>query len=70
MKVKARFKGTNGSLGYKTGKMYKLDFGVVSVFGTAKSRIEISDSHVSSWDKNTICQYASLKKFLENWDVI
>lgn len=70
MIVTAKFKGKDGSKGYKSGKRYRLNFNVVSVYATANSRIEIDDSQVSDWDKNTTVQYSSLKKFLDNWEVV
>lgn len=70
MIVIAKFKGKDGSMGYKNERRYRLDFDVVSIYGTANQKISINDSQISGWDKNTNVQYSSLKKFLENWDVI
>lgn len=71
MIVKAIFKGRNGSKGYVTNKAYSLNFKTVMFYdATIKERIEIDDSKVSGWDRNTVVQYSSLKKFLENWTLI
>ena len=70
MKIRAKFKGKDGSLGYRTGRNYTLNFGLSVPYNSTKSCIEISVFNNNEWDRNTTCRYSSLKKFLENWDVI
>lgn len=59
MKVRAKFIGVN-SLGYENGKEYDLLFNSynrslwIRIYDTSKG----------------ICEYSSLKQFLNNWEVI
>lgn len=58
MKIKAKFIGEDGSLGYKKGKVYELNF--TTFLNTTTVRISIN--HIQG-----ICDYSSFEKFLENW---
>lgn len=58
VKVKAIFKGLDGSCGYKTNREYTL---VIS--HKTKGHIQIEDD--DGW-----CEYGSMVSFLENWDNI
>ena len=62
MTVTAVFKGENGSLGYLTGKPYTL----WAMAG--EDRFIIHRKYASVED--SICEYPSLKTFLDNWEVI
>lgn len=66
IKVKARFKGANMSLGYKTNKVYILNF--ITIDG----KIEICDDNYlpDNPDSGQVCLYATLTGFLNNWAVI
>ena len=59
-KIKAIFKGTNGSCGYETNKEYTL------YIESNTSGIIIRRNR-DGWG---ICQYSNIEKFLENWDNI
>lgn len=61
MKIKAKFKGANGSLGYKNGSNYKLRFTV--------SDGQITITPYNDLDTCSICRYDSLRSFLNNWQV-
>lgn len=58
MKIKAKFIGEDGSLGYKYGKIYKLN--INGFYSTTTIRI-LRD------DNQGVCEYSSFEKFLENW---
>ena len=60
-KITATFKGQDGSLGYKTGKEYKLD-----ISHQHGENISISDESDSAEN----CEYSSVITFLNNWDNI
>lgn len=68
MIVTATFKGQNGSLGYKTGKEYKLK--VTSIHRNRRvgspppAQVEIQD--MSNRPAHN-CEYGSMIAFLENW---
>lgn len=70
MKIKAKFKGKDGSLGYENGKTYPLIFGTVRnvVNGNLRDQIKIVRSDCSLVVGT--CYYDSLKTFLNNWQVI
>lgn len=72
MIVKAKFKGINGSMRYITGRIYRLGLYTTIIYRDGKylDRIKIYNSKVNQWDKNTVVQYSSLKKFLDNWEVV
>lgn len=59
-KIKAIYKGANCSCGYESNKEYTL------YIESNTSGIIIRRNR-SGW---CICQYSSIKKFLENWDNI
>lgn len=63
MEIKAKFKGKDGSVGYRNGETYKLKFGM------ADDVIEIWQLISPSQGKNKVL-YSSLKSFLNNWQVI
>lgn len=58
--IRAKFKGTNGSLGYKTDKEYQLKFWVIPTHGVS----------IQNSDGTGYCPYSKLKTFLDNWEVI
>lgn len=62
MIVVAKFKGQNGSKGYVTGKKYEL------VFGVSHPGCSIQDRARSAKDGFVV--YASMRKFLDNWEVV
>jgi len=70
MQITAKYKGKDNKKGYKNGQQYRLLFNTVNVFGTFKERIEINNIRINDWDKNSTVLYTSLKKFLNNWEVI
>lgn len=59
-KVKAVFKGQDGSCGYKTNTEYSL-----VIRHKTESLIQIEDVNGGGW-----CEYGSMISFLENWDNI
>ena len=59
-KIKAIFKGTNGSCVYELDKEYNL------YIESNTSGIIIRRNRIG-WG---ICQYSNIEKFLENWDNI
>lgn len=69
MKIKAKFKGTTDK-NYKNGIRYSLDFDTVSIFGTLKRRVEIVKTNDWVEGYKSTVQYASLRKFLDNWEVL
>lgn len=70
MKIKAKFKGVDKRKKpvYKTGKKYSLNFEVADVFNTTKEHIEINIWN--EWEGISAFWYPSLKKFLENWEIL
>ena len=60
LKIKAIFKGTNGSCGYELDKEYNL------YIESNTSGIIIRRNR-KGWG---ICIYSNIEKFLENWDNI
>lgn len=63
IKVKAVFKGENGSSGYETNKEYTL------MVCHGNLNIHIENREASSFG-NGYCEYQSINSFLENWDNI
>lgn len=59
-KIKAIFRGTNGSCGYESNKEYTL------YIESNTSGIIIRRNR-KGWG---ICQYSNIEKFLDNWDNI
>jgi hypothetical protein len=59
LKVKAKFKGQDGSLGYKHGEVYNLHMAI------ALNKLIITLPTGSN-----LCPYGSMKAFLQNWDVL
>jgi hypothetical protein len=57
-KVKAIFRGQNGSCGYETNKEYTL-----IIRHKIKNHVQIEKFKGGGW-----CEYGSLVSFLENWD--
>lgn len=57
--MKARFKGSDGSLGYQVGRIYDL-----RVYGSTPGTF----ASVSRIDGSGRCPYASLDAFLRNWE--
>lgn len=64
--VKAKFKGRDGSLGYKTGGTYKLLFSLEDNNNTFRKKIFIEDVE----EVCQPCVYSNLKTFLDNWEVV
>ena len=66
MRVEAEFKGKDGSLGYRKHQVYKLNF-----ITTKDGLIEVCDENYlpDSTNCGQVCQYHSLKSFLDNWKV-
>jgi len=61
MKIKACFKGEDGSLGFVKGKDYHLTISILST--RARKRIRIESCTYS----NMNCEYENMLKFFENW---
>lgn len=55
MRVRAKFTGTNMSLGYIAGESYDLI---------------ISHTEVSRLDGSGVCKYSNIESFLKNWKII
>lgn len=60
-KVKAIFKGQNGSCGYEHDKEYTL---LINHADRGRGLIDIT----STSDKGGFCSYQSMPAFLKNWD--
>jgi hypothetical protein len=54
MKIRAIFRGADGSLGYRNGIIYDL----ILIKNTVKL-----------WNGKQQCVYSNTQKFLENWEV-
>jgi len=73
MKIKAKFKGADGSCGYRNGQNYTLDFKT-----TDDNAKQGSDHLVQIYKINTDCPcigtnivlYESLRSFLNNWQIL
>lgn len=63
MRVEAKFKGADGSMAYRTGRKYVLSLSVTS-------EVTIRDVTPDSKFQGTSCTYVSLRKFLDNWEVL
>ena len=59
-KVKAVFKGANGSCGYETDREY-------TIYVESNTTGIIIRRNRAGWG---VCQYTNIEKFLENWDNI
>lgn len=69
MKIKAKFIGENGSLGYKRGKEYYLSLSSYryGLFGYREG-IQIELFYYKEMLNGVgICPYSSLESFLSNW---
>lgn len=62
VKIKATFTGTNGSLGYVTGKEY--DLVLAQFVGNQKIHIHLYENGKQP------CEYSNVITFLENWNNI
>lgn len=60
MKVKAIFKGTDGSLGYKHNMEYVLKIKI----------LEDKSINIETEQGNNKCDYSSFIRFMDNWDCI
>jgi len=68
MKIKAKFKGADGSLGYRNGENYSLNFGTRLTQCLTREAIVVSpEVHTKS---QTPIVYESLKSFLNNWQIL
>jgi len=65
IKVKAIFKGADGSCGYKHGMEYELTVWQHSENGNRNIAIELADKP----DEN-YCEYETIIGFCNNWDCI
>lgn len=70
--MRARFKGKNGSMGFKHGKVYELKTGFEPIevrkpghIATVKWYITLRDTKSSAW-----CPYSSTAAVEENWDIL
>lgn len=60
--IKAKYKGLDGSLGYKTGVEYILELHDISMIP------RISNVGIKRLDNNGVCIYSTFAKFMENWE--
>jgi len=60
--VQARFKGKDGSLGYRKGKIYSL---IVN-----KTPNQWGDMAISTITGRMYCPYKNWETFLLNWDIL
>ena len=65
-KIKAIFRGDNGSCGYNTDKEYTL---IVSRGANSKHPF-IDFISIKTENENGLCDYESIEAFLNNWDNI
>lgn len=56
---RAKFKGADNSMGFKTGKIYNL-----------KSRLSDDLIIVETKDNKLRCLYSSIETFLQNWKLL
>lgn len=69
--IKAKFRGLNGSLGYKTDETYTLFFKTNEGFLFFAPRYPVEIWRASHDRFSTgYCPYGSISKFIENWEVI
>lgn len=61
MVIKAKFRGQDGSLGYKNGRWYELKLHQVP------SPVSSDNIEISRMDNTGICQYDDIYQFLNNW---
>ncbi len=64
-KIKAIFRGKDGSCGYSNGREYELKAWQHSEGGHRNIAIELASSPDEKY-----CEYESIISFLENWDCI
>lgn len=60
--ITAKFKGEDGSLGFRAGSQYKLD-----VECNIESIGDVSVQSTGVLNKGQTCVYSSILKFLDNW---
>lgn len=60
MEIKAKFKGRDGSVGYRNGANYRL------VFAADAQGIRLYDT---ARPASSVVMYSSLKSFLNNWQI-
>lgn len=67
MEIKAKFKGRDGSLGYRNGQTYLLEFKTVDDNNRAGS-----DQLIQAYrtDGKGVVLYSTMRNFLNNWQVI
>lgn len=66
MIIKAIYTSPNLSKHFKNGKIYRLDFNIVSrTFGSPKDCVQIEKTN--DFDELTTKKYNSLKEFLKHW---
>ncbi len=65
IKVKAVFKGQDGSCGYKHGTEYTLTVWHHSADGNKNIAIELADKPDVNY-----CEYETIVSFLNNWDCV
>ena len=75
MEIKAKFKGADGSLGYRNGMNYFLNFETVRVrlpySTTVMEKIRVTNlTGGRAATYSTVCDYDSLKAFLNNWQIL
>jgi uncharacterized protein YaiE (UPF0345 family) len=65
-KIKAIFRGQDGSLGYRTNKEYSLNLEHKRGDNISINTAKIEEMNVLAGD----CEYESMTSFLQNWDNI
>ena len=66
MKIKATFRGENGSMGFRTGEEYELE-----VFADSpKSSQIVVFLYTPSKPTRPLCPYTNIEYFLRNWSNI
>lgn len=60
MEIKAKFKGRDGSVGYRNGVNYRI------IFAADSQGIRLYDS---ARPKDSVVMYSSLGAFLNNWQI-
>ena len=77
-RIIAKFKGTDGSLGYRQGQIYILNMGIApflvpntNFVSVAMLAIERAHPAWQIWKhRDGFCPYSSDEAFLANWDVL
>lgn len=63
--ITAKFKGKDGSLGFKKGEVY-----TISIDQKVKGDISIKTTNLKKAEKAKVCKYNTIVSFLSNWEIV